>query len=113
MKNCALFLFFFSLVAYVQACYYEVNYVTSAGRTHYIANYSCSRYCVCVKNVNTHDIYPGVAGVTRLFSSTDCTGNYQTISSMITNGEWVYQIPQVAVLHLSPTNAMCSFLIKL
>ncbi|KAI9307063.1 hypothetical protein BJ944DRAFT_238194 [Cunninghamella echinulata] len=92
MKNYTLFLFVLGLIAYVQACYYEVNYVTSAGRTHYIANYSCSRYCVCVKNVNTYQIYSGVSGVTRLFSSTDCTGNYQTINGNIKNGEWVNSI---------------------
>ncbi|KAI9307060.1 hypothetical protein BJ944DRAFT_247688 [Cunninghamella echinulata] len=93
MKGCTLLLLVLSLIAYAQACYYEFNYRTKSGQMHYIANYSCKRVCHCLKNVNTHKVYPGTsAGVFKLFSTTDCTGNYQTMTKMVDNAEWVKSV---------------------
>lgn len=92
MKKCYLVFALLSLIAYAQACYSEFNYRTSAGTMHYISNYSCNRVCHCVKNVNTHKVYPWHEGVTKLFSTTDCTGNYQTITGMVENAEWVNSV---------------------
>ncbi|CAO3648578.1 unnamed protein product [Cunninghamella echinulata] len=104
MKSCYLFLLVLvlSVAVHGQAtCNYEIQYREKTSRLHSIFNFSCTRRsCVCVKNVNTHEIYPGHEGVTRLFSSSDCTGNYQTIKEGITNGEWACQILQEAVLQI-------------
>ncbi|KAJ2963015.1 hypothetical protein NQZ79_g1933 [Umbelopsis isabellina] len=74
------------------ACYSDVYYRTKAGVEHYIANYGCSRICVCVRNVNTHTIYSMESASTKVFSSSDCTGNYDVIKSSLSNGEWVNSI---------------------
>ncbi|KAG0294843.1 hypothetical protein BGZ97_004961 [Linnemannia gamsii] len=49
------------------------------------------RYCYCVRDTQTGSIEGVNGGVIRLFSSSDCTGNYQTIGSdeRIYNTQWV------------------------
>ncbi|KAG0323696.1 hypothetical protein BGZ99_002573 [Dissophora globulifera] len=50
-----------------------------------------TRGCFCVKNTQTGSITGVGGGNIKLFSTTDCTGNYQTIGSdsHITNTQWV------------------------
>ncbi|OAQ24798.1 hypothetical protein K457DRAFT_129505 [Linnemannia elongata AG-77] len=56
---------------------------------------SNQRNCVCVKNVQTYRIYSDSFCNARAFSSSDCTGNFQTITSTdhpIGNAQWVNTI---------------------
>ncbi|KAF9096609.1 hypothetical protein BGX29_008517 [Mortierella sp. GBA35] len=50
-----------------------------------------SRACWCVRNTQTGSIKGVNGGNIKLFSSSDCTGNYQTIESngIAKNTQWV------------------------
>lgn len=39
------------------------------------------RECYCLKNTQTNYIHNWQGGIVKLFSSTDCTGNYDTLGS--------------------------------
>ncbi|KAG0372656.1 hypothetical protein BGX24_012755 [Mortierella sp. AD032] len=49
------------------------------------------RYCYCVRDTQTGSVEGVNGGVIRLFSTSDCTGNFQTIGSneKIYNTQWV------------------------
>ncbi|KAF9900798.1 hypothetical protein EC991_006884 [Linnemannia zychae] len=56
---------------------------------------SNKRICVCVKNVQTFSIYSEPFCNARVFSTSDCTGNFQTINKWdkpIENAQWVNSI---------------------
>ena len=44
-----------------------------------IENYDTTRWCWCLSGTQTHSITAINGGLVRLFSSKDCTGNYETI----------------------------------
>ncbi|KAF8924758.1 hypothetical protein CPC16_007337 [Podila verticillata] len=52
------------------------------------------RQCFCVKNTQTGSIKGDNGGDIKLFSTTDCTGNFQTLgtNSGISNTQWVNSI---------------------
>ncbi|KAF9926349.1 hypothetical protein FBU30_004046, partial [Linnemannia zychae] len=50
------------------------------------------RKCYCVKNTQTYKIYTGASSNARVFSSSDCTGNYDTVTSYISGAQWVNSI---------------------
>ena len=52
------------------------------------------RQCLCISNTDTTYIEGVNGGLIRLFSSSDCTGNYETLgsNSEITNAQWVNSI---------------------
>ncbi|KAI8063174.1 hypothetical protein BC940DRAFT_307749 [Gongronella butleri] len=77
-------------IASCSATYYDVAYTTQAGNT-YCLPVVTRRTCVCVKNVQTHTIGDSGNGITRLFSSTDCTGAYSEVHSA-SNTEWVNSV---------------------
>ncbi|KAF9919195.1 hypothetical protein FBU30_011130 [Linnemannia zychae] len=49
------------------------------------------RQCFCVKNTQTGSIQGDNGGDIKLFSTTDCKGNYQAIgpNQKVTNTQWV------------------------
>ncbi|KAG0031334.1 hypothetical protein BGZ82_007037 [Podila clonocystis] len=53
-----------------------------------------TRTCFCTKNVQTGWIKGNNGGNIRLFSSTDCTGNYATLgsNSRVNNAQWVNSV---------------------
>ncbi|KAF9369367.1 hypothetical protein CPB97_003643 [Podila verticillata] len=55
----------------------------NAGRQHEssIAKVNDDRYCICVKNTQTASVEGMNGGLIKLFSTNDCTGNYQTLGS--------------------------------
>ncbi|KAK3804849.1 MAG: hypothetical protein J3Q66DRAFT_361650 [Benniella sp.] len=50
-----------------------------------------TRYCICVKNTQTGSIQGKNGGNIKLFKTTDCTGEYQTLgsNSKAINTQWV------------------------
>ncbi|KAI8065868.1 hypothetical protein BC940DRAFT_303064 [Gongronella butleri] len=80
----------------VEACYYETNFRSKAGGTrYYIANYSCKRVCVCMRDVTTYSLEKGAsAGTLKAFASHDCSGAYSTIANgqVMKNAQWVNSI---------------------
>lgn len=55
---------------------------------------SSSRQCACLTNTQTAQIENISGGTVKTFSSSDCTGNYGTISlgSTINNAQWVNSV---------------------
>jgi len=53
--------------------------------------YDSTRTCFCVSNIHTEVFANQNGGTLKLFSSSDCTGNYDVVPlhSEISNGEWV------------------------
>ncbi|CAO3566510.1 unnamed protein product [Mortierella alpina] len=49
------------------------------------------RYCICVRNTQTGSIEGKNGGNIKIFSSSDCTGSFQTVdpSQKVTNTQWV------------------------
>ncbi|KAG0217303.1 hypothetical protein BGX33_010949 [Mortierella sp. NVP41] len=54
-------------------------------------NTQCHRACYCLKNTQTAKIYNRDGGDVKLFSTTDCTGNFSKLSEGKTqsNAQWV------------------------
>ena len=52
---------------------------------------NADRACWCIKNTQTGTIKGVSGGTIKLFSSNDCTGNFQTIGSdgQVSNAQWV------------------------
>ncbi|KAG0293395.1 hypothetical protein BGZ96_002863 [Linnemannia gamsii] len=53
---------------------------------------SGSRYCFCLKDTQTARIDGGNGGDVKLFSTTDCTGNYANGKKVTDNAQWVNSI---------------------
>ncbi|KAJ2956750.1 hypothetical protein NQZ79_g7411 [Umbelopsis isabellina] len=54
-----------------------------------------SRKCLCLKGTTTWQIGQSTgAGTVKMFSTTDCTGNYEVVptNSYISNAQWVNSI---------------------
>ncbi|KFH69033.1 hypothetical protein MVEG_05835 [Podila verticillata NRRL 6337] len=53
-----------------------------------------ARTCFCVKNTQTLSVFVSGNGNVKLFSTTDCTGNYATVGNGKTqdNTQWVNSI---------------------
>ncbi|KAI8073854.1 hypothetical protein BC940DRAFT_363812 [Gongronella butleri] len=56
--------------------------------------YTEARLCVCVKGTRTYSIRNNDSGNVKIFSTTDCTGNYGTIAegSEVINAQWVNSV---------------------
>ncbi|KAF9216975.1 hypothetical protein BGZ59_007120 [Podila verticillata] len=67
--------------ALATAPYYIDIYNNDSSKYFHFATYDEERVCWCVKNTQTGSITGVNGGNIKLFSSTDCTGNYQTIGS--------------------------------
>lgn len=71
-----------------------IRLTNNAGRTYEDSVLPGERECLCLKNTQTATITGASAGTIRLFSSNDCTGNYQTIydDDQIGNAYWVNSV---------------------
>ncbi|KAG0025371.1 hypothetical protein BGZ81_007208 [Podila clonocystis] len=70
---------------------YFLHLKNSAGKEQTLVARWGTRQCVCLKNTQTASIRGQSGGVIKLFSTNDCTGNYQTLGSDKTanNAQWV------------------------
>jgi len=74
---------------------YVVVITNKAGKQEVLGeNGDNTRVCWCLKNTQTASITGSNGGLIRAFSTSDCTGNYDTIgtNSNINNAEWVNSI---------------------
>lgn len=74
---------------------YAVIIKNNAGQEEILGeNGDSTRVCWCLKNTQTASITGDNGGLIRAFSSSDCTGNYDTIGSNsgINNAQWVNSI---------------------
>ncbi|KAG0023148.1 hypothetical protein BGZ81_008246 [Podila clonocystis] len=70
---------------------YEVVVKNNAGWTQTFPAHADERWCYCMKNTQTNSIKNTNGGDVKLFSTTDCTGNYSQLkpSSQMNNAQWV------------------------
>ncbi|KAF9301501.1 hypothetical protein BGZ74_006638 [Mortierella antarctica] len=71
---------------------YHVDIRNNSGSKKFrFTMYTEERSCWCVKNVQTGSITGVNGGKIKLFSTTDCSGNYQTLegNSKVSNTQWV------------------------
>ncbi|KAF9216576.1 hypothetical protein BGZ59_009087 [Podila verticillata] len=71
-----------------------IKLTDNAGNIHEESVFPEDRFCLCLKNTQTATISGVSAGTIRLFSSSDCTGNYQTIyeDDKTGNAYWVNSV---------------------
>ncbi|KAG0046175.1 hypothetical protein BGZ83_008633 [Gryganskiella cystojenkinii] len=72
----------------------EVTVYNNAGRSNDLTCLWQNRYCFCVSNTQTNRILNKNGGTVKIFSSTDCTGNYDTLAlgKTLSNAQWVNSI---------------------
>ncbi|KAF9273045.1 hypothetical protein BGZ68_001877 [Mortierella alpina] len=77
-------------LAQVTPSYYATLF-NNAGKSEELAVPRTKRACVCLKNTQTARImnYSGGDSVVKVFSSTDCTGTFATVTDNIYNAQWV------------------------
>ncbi|KAF9081822.1 hypothetical protein BGX29_000748 [Mortierella sp. GBA35] len=68
---------------------YYVAIFNNAGKSEELAVPRTKRYCVCLKNTQTARIMNYSGSDVKVFSSTDCTGNYAAVKDDIYNAQWV------------------------
>lgn len=92
MKMLGLKLILIGITA-VTASYYDVPYCDKSGECRFLVNESGKRVCSCMSGTQTDQISYDISGSLRLFSTTDCTGAYETVTSgTVHNAEWVNSI---------------------
>ncbi|KAG0046622.1 hypothetical protein BGZ83_008229 [Gryganskiella cystojenkinii] len=90
----ALFVVCSTVVLGVQSSNAIVHLFNNAGKEFSLYFDSSQRWCECLSNTQTARIQGENGGVIKLFSSTDCTGNYDTLgsNSEVGNAQWVNSI---------------------
>ena len=73
---------------------YVINFWNDAGTEGYLQSPCSKRICQCLSGTQTNKIENTAGGLVRVFSTTDCTGNYDTIAagSTISNAQWVNSV---------------------
>lgn len=73
---------------------YTVNFYNDAGTEGYVESSCAKRICRCFEGTQTAKIVNTNGGTVKAFSTTDCTGNYDTIAagSSISNAQWVNSV---------------------
>jgi hypothetical protein len=94
MHKALVFLIAFALQSGVALADYQVNiYNNNESKSNMFPLWEGTpvRWCVCVRNTQTGFIEGVNGGLIKLFSSSDCTGNYDTIGSneKVGNANWV------------------------
>ncbi|KAG0379749.1 hypothetical protein BGX24_011861 [Mortierella sp. AD032] len=93
MHKTALLLLALSSTAYAGATYAWAMISNTGGSMDHVFQVPVDqRKCFCVKNVQTATIYSDSESNTRVFSSSDCTGNFQALGEGISNAQWVNSI---------------------
>jgi hypothetical protein len=70
---------------------YRIDFFNDAGTEGYLDSPCAKRVCQCLSGTQTNKIKNTSGGLVRVFSTTDCTGSYETIAagSTISNAQWV------------------------
>ncbi|KAF9189310.1 hypothetical protein BGZ51_009704 [Haplosporangium sp. Z 767] len=73
---------------------HTIELTNNSGKETAIGVPSTERWCYCLKNTQTATIKGINGGDIKLFSKSDCTGNYSTLKGMgkISNAQWVNSI---------------------
>jgi hypothetical protein len=90
MLKSALMLALCATMPFVQA-YYEINVWNNAGKRISLYEDPGYRTCICLKNTQSAKILNKDGGDVKLFSTTDCTGNFSQLGLGKTqnNAQWV------------------------
>ncbi|KAF9912556.1 hypothetical protein EC991_009980 [Linnemannia zychae] len=92
MHKTVLLLLALSSVAYSASTYAWAKIENNAGSKYHLFQIPATqRKCYCVKNTQTAVIMSGGSN-TRAFSSSDCTGSFHEVESIIYNAQWVNSI---------------------
>ncbi|KAK3823886.1 MAG: hypothetical protein JOS17DRAFT_752498 [Linnemannia elongata] len=78
MLKSVLMLALCATIAFAQA--YEVHIWNNAGKRVSLTDNAGRRSCICLNNTETAKIYNKVGGDVRLFSSSECIGNYALLA---------------------------------
>lgn len=89
MKFSALLLFI--LIQQSTAVYY-ISGCNDAKTKSFNFELGSGRECICLSETQTSIIYGSKGGIVRAFSSTDCTGNYDVITTSLSSAQWVNSI---------------------
>jgi len=82
-----------ALCAQIALASYSVELKNNAGKTVYIFSNDNQRTCYCLTNTQTASIRDANGGDIKVFSTSDCTGNYGTPSNgIVNNAQWVNSI---------------------
>lgn len=73
---------------------YAIELINDVNDSAYFFNGCSKRICQCLSGTQTNKIKNTNGGLVRVFSTTDCTGNYDTIAigSTISNAQWVNSV---------------------
>ncbi|KAF9213581.1 hypothetical protein CPC16_006158 [Podila verticillata] len=74
---------------------YKLYLQNNAGKSTFleVPIYTGERWCYCLSKTQTSKIDGRSAGDVKLFSTTDCTGNYATGTGKVTsNAQWVNSV---------------------
>lgn len=82
-----------ALFAQIALADYTVELKNNAGKAVWIHSNDNQRTCYCLKNTQTASIRDINGGSIRVFSKSDCTGNYGTLKNgIVNNAQWVNSI---------------------
>lgn len=82
-----------ALLAQIVLAEYTVELKNNAGTAVYIHSNDNQRTCYCLTNTQTASIRDINGGSIRVFSKSDCTGNYGTTTNgVVDNAQWVNSI---------------------
>ncbi|KAG0093911.1 hypothetical protein BGZ93_008781 [Podila epicladia] len=72
----------------------ELHHNTDSNKWVSLFTQTGTRTCFCTKNVQTGWIKGNNGGDIKLFSSNDCTGNFQTLGTneRVNNAQWVNSV---------------------
>ncbi|KAK5797252.1 hypothetical protein F5H01DRAFT_123894 [Linnemannia elongata] len=89
MLKSALVLALFAAIPFAQA--YEINVWNDAGKKISLFEDPGFRTCICLKNTQSAKIYNKDGGDVKLFSTSDCTGNFSplVVGKTQSNAQWV------------------------
>ncbi|KAK5797251.1 hypothetical protein F5H01DRAFT_358962 [Linnemannia elongata] len=90
LKTLVVLLTLCAMMSFAQA-FYKVEFWNYKGTSAILAHFDGKRECFCVKNTQTARIYNRDGGDVKLFSTSDCTGNFVRLDITETqkNTEWV------------------------
>ncbi|ORX52829.1 hypothetical protein DM01DRAFT_1408152 [Hesseltinella vesiculosa] len=73
---------------------YQFTVTNQAGKSVQLYNNCNARLCACLANTQSHTICGNNGGTIKVFSTSDCSGNFATVASngCINNAEWVNSI---------------------
>ncbi|KAG0283989.1 hypothetical protein BGZ96_011641 [Linnemannia gamsii] len=82
---------------------YHMDIYNNVNQRMRFYEYNGHRSCICVKNVQSAKIRNVNVGDAKLFSTIDCTGNYDTVAKGATqaNTQWSSLLPGLVTVTIS------------